>query len=68
MMRLIHILAFLHSHVMGTNVFGPTKHRNPPDVDLESLILSANDASEYRITSMSSGLSPQYAARVLVLL
>ena len=36
---------FLHIHDMGTNVCDPNAHSKPPDVDIESRMSPANEAS-----------------------
>ncbi len=46
---------FLQIHVIGTNVFGPSKHRTEPVLDFESSRYPAKLASAYSASIPSSG-------------
>ena len=52
------LVCFLHIHVIGTNVLGPTKQMYPPVVDLLSRKSEAKLASEKTMIRQSSGGSP----------
>ena len=49
---------FLQIQVIGTNVFGPVKHKYAPVVDFESSVSPAKLAPTYKANAQSSGLSP----------
>ena len=49
---------FLQIQLMGAKVLGPTKHKRPPEVDLESRKSHAKLASENSVSQHFEGGSP----------